>query len=286
MKRIAVVLDSTTLPSEKLKNNPDVYVAPLEVIANGETFVDGLDIHEEDWIRFLEEDATMSTSQPSLKNTFEVLKKVKEGNYDHVFVLTLSSHLSGTHNGFELAQQELQVPNLEVIDTLSIAGPITIMAENIFEYNQQGRSVDEIRDMIHTMMDHCETYIHPGTLKRLMFSGRMNKAVGSLANLLKLKVLLALKNKAEQIDKHDVYRTEKKLISEIVNQFDKMGVNSKEWVIFMLELQAKEKSEVYEKAIKDHFGDIEVRREMLPGVIATHVGLGVIGVQAVKKEIN
>lgn len=286
MNRIAVVLDSTTLPSKKLKNNPDVYVVPLEVIANGETYVDGLDIHEEDWIRFLEEDITMSTSQPSLKNTFEVLKNVKEGNYDHVFVLTLSSHLSGTHNGFELAQQELQVPNLEVIDTLSVVGPITIMAENIFEYNQQGRSVDEIRDMIYTMMDHCETYIHPGTLKRLMFSGRMNKAVGSLANLLKLKVLLALKNKAEQIDKHDVYRTEKKLISEIVSQFDKMGVNSKEWVIFILELQAKEKSEVYEKAIKDHFGDIEVRREMLPGVIATHVGLGVIGVQAVKKEIN
>ena len=40
MKRIAVVTDSTTLDSPKLLNHPDLYVAPLEVIANGKTYED------------------------------------------------------------------------------------------------------------------------------------------------------------------------------------------------------------------------------------------------------
>lgn len=286
MKKIAVVLDSTTLPSEKLKNHPDVYIAPLEVIANGKTYVDGVDIHYQDWVKFLEEDATMSTSQPSLLNTLNVLNKVKNANYDHVFVLTLSGHLSGTHNGFELANKEVGIENIDIIDTLSIAGPITIMAEKILEYNENSKSIEEIRQMIYTLMDHNETYIYPATLKRLIFSGRMNKTVGSLANLLKLKVLLALKNKAEQIDKHDVVRTEKKLISEVVSQLEKLGVNSTDWVIYMLELESKEKSQLFEDAIVNRFNGIEVRREMLPGVIATHVGLGVVGIQAVRKEIS
>lgn len=285
MKKIAVILDSTTLPSEILRNHPDVYTAPLEVIVDGQTYVDGVDIVEEDWIRFLKEERTMSTSQPSLLNTLNVLREVKNQNYDHVFVLTLSGHLSGTHNGFELANNEVQIENIDIIDTLSIAGPITIMAEQILEYNEKGRDIEEIRQMIYTLMDHNETYIYPATLQRLIFSGRMNKTVGSLANLLKLKLLLALKNKAQQIDKHEIFRTEKKLISEVVKQYREMGVNEKDWVLFMLEIQSKEKSLEFENALKAEFGDIEVRREMLPGVIATHVGLGVVGIQAVRKEL-
>lgn len=286
MRNIAVILDSTTLPSEKLKNNPHVYIAPLEVIVNGKTHVDGVDIKYQDWVRYLQEEATMSTSQPSLLNTLTIMNEVKDKNYDHVFVLSLSSHLSGTHNGFELAQNEVGLPNIDIIDTLTIAGPVTIMAEKIFEYNQQGKSIEVIKEMINVIIDHNESYIYPETLKRLIFSGRMNKAVGSLANMLKLKVLLALKNKAEQIDKHEIFRTERKLIAEIISQFEKLGVTGPEWVVFMLDLEAKEKSELFEQSITEAFPGIEIRREMLPGVIATHVGLGVIGIQAVRKELN
>lgn len=284
MKKIAVVIDSTTLDSPKLLNHPDVYIAPLEVIVNGQTFEDRIELQEQDWINYLKEDATMTTSQPSLKNTIDILKEVKEKNYDHVFVLPLTSHLSGTYNGFILANNELQLENIDIIDTLSIAGQITIMAEKVLEYAQEGRSIEEIKDMIYTLRDNNVTYIYPATLKRLMFSGRMNKAVGSFASLLKLKLLLVLENKGEQIEKHDIYRTEKKLLTNLIDQFKNMNVNEKDWVFFILEIENKEGASQIEEILKQEFGNVEIRKEMLPGVIATHVGLGVLGVQAVLKE--
>ena len=284
MKRIAVVTDSTTLDSPKLLNHPDLYVAPLEVIANGKTYEDRVELQEEDWINFLKADATMTTSQPSLKNTIDVLKKARDGGYDHIFVLPLTSNLSGTYNGFVLANNELEIENLEIIDTKAIAGQITVMIEKVFEYAKQGRSVEDIRSMIYTLMDNNITYIYPATLKRLVASGRMNKAVGSLASLLKLRLLLVLENKGEQIEKHEIYRTEKKLYADLVQQFKNMNVNEDDWVIYVLHVENKEGADHLSTILKEHFGNIEIRFEMLPGVIATHVGLGVLGVQAVSKE--
>lgn len=285
MKKIAIVLDSTTLPSEKLKNHPDVYVAPLEVIADGKTYRDGVDLVEEDWVRFLKEDVTMTTSQPSLKNTIDVLKEVKSKNYEHIFVLPLTSNLSGTYNSFVLANNELQVENLEIIDTLSIAGQLTIIAEKIFEWNEEGKSIDEIREMILKLADHNVTYIYPATLKRLILSGRMNKAVGSFANLLKLRLLLVFENKGKQIERHDIYRTEKKLYSEMMEQLRKTGVEPEKWMIYVLSVENPEGVEKLSNMLREEFGDIEIREETLPGVISTHVGIGVLGVQAQLKEV-
>lgn len=285
MKKIAVVLDSTALESPRLKNNPDVYVAPLEVIVDGKTYEDRKDIKEADWISFLKKDATMTTSQPSLKNTIDILKEVQSKEYDHVFVLSIASNLSGTFNGFELANNELQLENIDLIDTYTIAGPVTIMAENIFKYNEEGKSIEEIRDMLNKMIDLNVTYVYPATLKRLIFSGRMNKTVGSLANLLKLKVLLVLKNKGEQIEKHDVYRTEKKLFAQLVEEFKKMGVNEKDWVFYVMDIENEAGIQQLKSILQKEFGQVEIRQEMLPGVIATHVGIGVLGVQVVKRNV-
>jgi len=88
---------------------------------------------------------------------------------------------------------------------------------------KKAESIDEIREMILKLADHNVTYIYPATLKRLILSGRMNKAVGSFANLLKLRLLLVFENKGKQIERHDIYRTEKKLYSEMMEQLRKTG---------------------------------------------------------------
>lgn len=283
MKNIGIIVDSTALLTDKVKNHPDVYSVSLAVVVNQEHYLDGKDIDQKGWTDFLAQDADMTTSQPSLADTINVLELVKSKNYDHVFVLPITKHLSGTHDGFLMANQEIKLKNTTFYDTLSIAGPIGYMAEVLLELAQKDATYEEMIDALDTIRDHNQTLIYPATLNRLIKSGRMNKTVGNLASVLKLKPVLIFENKGKKIEKLDVVRTEKKVLSLFIDNMRQLGANE-EWIFYLLEVNH---TPVYDKMkvqLKEAFGQqIEIRDCFLPGVIATHVGLDVLGIQCVKK---
>lgn len=283
MRKIAIVVDSTCLLSEAMKNNPDVYSAPLSVIVNEQEYKDLIDLNEADWIRFLSEDSTMTTSQPQTSVVVDLLSEVKEKSYDFVYILSITSQLSGTLNSFNIGINMTQLTNYELIDTYTIAGPVGYMAEAIWEMNELGLDHETIMDHLQNPLHHNETLISPETLNRLVKSGRMSKTTGLLGSLLKLKPVLKFSHHDESIDKHEVVRSERKVYETIIKRLQDEGINAQNYIIYLLNVNAKDRVESFEAKLLEAFPNIEVRHEMLPGVIATHVGIGTLGVQFVKK---
>lgn len=283
MRKIAIIADSAATFNPQIASHPDLFIAQLTLTVDKRDYLDRKDFDHEMLIEAIKADKEMTTAMPSLGEIMRVYKEVESKGYDHIFVLSVSSNVSGTYNGFVLVQNELQIPNLEVIDTYSIAGVVGEMTELVFDLNEQGESLDQIRDAINYLIDNTMVFILPNSLNRLVKSGRVNKAVGTLTSLLKLKVVLIFKNKGKEIEKYDIYRTQKKALDKITEGLKNFGVSAKEWKLIIL--KSDETSPVKEmvESLKSTFNDVEIILHNLPSTLVLHGGLGTIVIQAVKK---
>lgn len=283
MRKIAIVVDSTALLSETLKEHPDVYMAPLSVIVNEQEYQDLIDLKEEDWISFLKEDATMTTSQPHTQVVVDILNEIKKKDYDFTYILSITSELSGTLNSFSIGIEMTDFTHYELIDTFTIAGPVGYMADAILEMNQQGVGHNDIMIALQDSLNNNGSIISPETLNRLVKSGRMSKTSGMLGSLLKLKPILYFEHHMKAIEKLEVVRSERKVLSTFIEHLEKRGVNAEDYIIYFLNVDADERTDALTVKIDEAFPGIEKRYNMLPGVIATHVGIGTLGLQYVKK---
>lgn len=283
MRKIAIVVDSTALLSETLKEHPDVYMAPLSVIVNEQEYQDLIDLKEEDWISFLKEDATMTTSQPHTQVVVDILNEIKKKDYDFTYILSITSELSGTLNSFSIGIEMTDFTRYELIDTFTIAGPVGYMADAILEMNQQGVGHNDIMIALQDSLNNNGSIISPETLNRLVKSGRMSKTSGMLGSLLKLKPILYFEHHMKAIEKLEVVRSERKVLSTFIEHLEKRGVNAEDYIIYFLNVDADERTDALTVKIDEAFPGIEKRYNMLPGVIATHVGIGTLALQYVKK---
>lgn len=280
MKNIGIIVDSSTILTPNLKESPNVHLVPLEVIVEGQSYKDGIELTPEKWVEFLSEDKAMSTSQPTLAQTLSVFQEVAAKNYDHVFVLSLAGTLSGTLNNFMMAKGQLDYENFEVIDTQTVGGAVSAMVQEIQYGIEKDASLDEIRRRIRTIINHNDTFVKAGSLERLIKSGRVNNTIGKVASLLKLNILLSFRNKESSISKEDIFRTHKKLVNRLVDLAKEKQPN----LIYILDCEAPKEVQDLKEKLEEALGPVPIVLDSVPGVLATHVGLGTIGIQLIRRE--
>ncbi len=280
MSKIAVVVDSSTILSERMLKHPDVYVVNIKVA------VDTMEVEnftKEDLFRAFEKNQLLQTSQPSIQEANNLFSMILKKDYDHVLVLSVSKELSGTFNGLTLAARLSDDSRLEVIDTQTIAGAVGYMVECVIDAAENNQTYDSIKEMLNQLISNTMAFLLPQTLKRLMLSGRVNRAVGTFSDFMKLKIVLVLKNKGNQIEKFDIVRTETRAFSKMMDAFADFGVNSKDYLVMLMSVDDSAPMAKVKKAIFERFSSIELREIELPTVLASHGGLGVIAIQCIKK---
>lgn len=283
MKRYAIIIDSSTTVPESLKDHPDIYMTHLSFTIDGKEFKDRLDLSYDDFLDALRADKEMTSSMPAFGEVMRVYQEVSSKDYEHIFVVSVSSKLSGTYNAFYMVQEELQIENLTLVDSLTVAGPLGVMCEAIIELSKVDAEVVEVLEFLDFLIDNTISFLLPLNLNRVIKSGRVNKTVGTLTNLLRLKVILFLENKASSIEKYDVVRTQKKALSRISEALQQFGVNAKEYAVIVSGVD--ETSPIIEtiEKLKETFGSsLQITRQMLPSILALHGGLGSITIQAIK----
>lgn len=280
MSKIAVVVDSSTILSQRMLTHPDVYVVNIKIAVDTEEVEN---FTKDDLFRAFEKDQLLQTSQPSIQEANSLFTKILEKDYEHVLVLSISKELSGTFNGLTLAARLSEDTRLEVIDTQTIAGAVGYMAECVIDFAEKNQSYESIKEMLNHLIQNTMAFLFPQTLKRLMLSGRVNRAVGTFSDFMKLKIVLVLKNKGSQIEKFDIVRTETRAFSKMMDAFADFGVNSKEYLFMLMSVDESAPTAKIKKAIFERFSSIELREIELPTVLASHGGLGVLGIQCIKK---
>lgn len=279
MKKIAIITDSSVSFTNQEVIDFDVHIAPLTITHNGISYTDGVDITNIELNEMLRRHEKVTTSQPNIGTIINILEECKQGDYDHVFILSIGTALSGAYGAFQHALNEVPMDNATLVNTYSITGPVQQMVRAIRQYNSEGRSIEDMTRKIYEIVDDQVSYLYPESLAQVIQSGRVSKASATVASLLRVNVLLCLKNKDDAIEKLALARTHKKIFQAIVDDFIANNVTNKTHDIYLLESEGMERLLEFKSYLTEKMGEFKSHMVNLPAAVATHGGLGCIAVQ-------
>ena len=95
MSRIAVITDSNSGITQAMGKEMGIYVIPMPFFINGELFLEDISLTQEEFYKKLDEDADISTSQPSPGDVIDLWEKLLK-EYDEIVHIPMSSGLSST----------------------------------------------------------------------------------------------------------------------------------------------------------------------------------------------
>lgn len=279
MKNIAIVTDSSVSFTKEQIKERQLYVVPLTIIYGDQELFDQVNISTEQVRNILLNDELLSTSQPNIGTLIDIFNEIKEKQYDHIFILPLSHHLSGTFNSFKQAVEQVDLNNYTLIETETLVGPVQRAVDLILKLNKEGKSIQEIIFSLNRLFNHTESYVLPKTLKQLKASGRISKSAATMASLLKIKPVLKLENKGTTIEKFATARTENKAMMTIVKDLIKNDITPKTHVLNLLHSEAESEIHTLLNLIEQEIGSFEYNISSLPAVLTVHAGVGTIVLQ-------
>ena len=283
MSKIAIVTDSNSTISPLLAKELGVFVAPIQVNLEGKEYRDMIDLQPEDVVEALQTHKNIMTSQPNIGFVENLFHQLKADGYDHIIAIALSSVLSGTYQTFCLGAANAQVENMiSIIDTLTTCGPCkqaTIVAKKMAD---EGKSVQEIVNIVNIMAKDSKTYILPDNLEQLIHGGRVKGATALLGTLLKIKLLLTLDYEVPTIEKMETSRTDIKLFQAVVEDMKKRGNTPKTHKVFLPSCESVGRVEAFKNYLNEKAPGYEIEHIVLPAGIAGHTGFA-FGVQPVLK---
>ena len=275
---LRIVVDSTfNLDSRFIEENR-ITVVPLNVIINGESFRDDVDVSIDDVMNALQSGKKVSSSQPSPATYVEVIETLKEEGATDILCLTISSTLSGTYQSAIIAQQEVEGVNFHVVDTLSTSVGAEIIAELTVEKVKENYSIEQLIHYIEHIKKNSGILMNFENLNTLKMSGRITRIKAAIGNLIKVKPIIEYINgKVLILNK---LRTEKNVVAYIVERIkSEVKVSTKRVLIYISHANAIERVVRVADALKEGINTavVKISRQISP-VIAINLGYGGIGV--------
>ncbi|MDH6366678.1 MULTISPECIES: DegV family protein [unclassified Breznakia] len=283
MKNYLIVCDTTSAMDFEMADALGVELLPLSVIINEREFKDLIDIDKETLYRELENGVVPTTSQPSIGYVTQRMEQWKQKDYEAILIFTCSSSLSGANHTYHMVKEDLGMSNVYIIDTRSVAAPILDCVRTAKQMASEDKSVDEILQVIDLKCKNSFSYLYPESLTQLKRGGRISPIAANVASLLRIKILLYLKEDGSVVDKFAVARTETKLVSEAVDKLRSLNVTALTHKAYILHANNIKGAQKVEKIAKAYFDDIECEIIELPTVLTCHGGLGCVAVQTTLK---
>jgi DegV family protein with EDD domain len=210
--KIAISTDTSCTISKALAEKLNIKVFPLNVIVNGEEFLDGISINQEKLKDDMVAGKTIKTSTPPPASIIEYFKNLFDEGYDQIIHFTISSQLSSMNQLFNFISEEEFNKKIVVIDSYAVS---TLMLSHVlyaYEEINKGTSIDDILSAIEERKQNNAVVFIPENLNALKNGGRISPAIALLGNMIGLKPILTLKE--GKLDKDTMARNAKKAMSE------------------------------------------------------------------------
>lgn len=188
-----IVVDSCCELPEELKHDPRYEIVPLTLIV-GESY-ERLDDDGFDQKEFLRAVAECPVSPRSACPSPEKYMEAYRTDADHVYVVTLSSKLSGSYNsavlGKNLYHETYGEKQIYVVDSRSASCGETQIAMQIARWEDEGMGYEEITEKIEKFTDGMHTYFVLDNLDTLRKNGRLSGVKALVASTLSIKPVMA-----------------------------------------------------------------------------------------------
>lgn len=281
MSQVRIVTDSTADIPIELRDRFGIAMVPLKVLFGQDVFRDAVDIGPEQFYARLAESSDMpTTSQPSPVEFQEVYQKLAEEGGGPIISIHLSSKLSGTYQSALLAKTLVEGDaDIEVVDSRSASYGIGLLVVAAAEAAKQGKSKEEILELITNLRQTQRLYFLVDTLEYLHKGGRIGKAAALFGSLLNIKPILSLSPDGE-VYSVDKIRGQKKAMARIIELLQQ-DLGGKPIHLVLAYTTERETAEELKSLISQQFALKSVHYTHIGPVIGTHVGPGTVAAFAV-----
>ena len=203
MKKVAVVTDSNAGIRQKEAKELGIFVLPMPFTIDDQTYYEDINLTHEEFFEKQLNGAEIFTSQPVVGNVKELWDQILK-DYDEIVHIPMSSGLSGScQTAMMLAQQYDN--RVFVVDSQRISVTQKYDVIDAKRLADQGKSGQEICDILTENKLNASIYITVNTLDYLKKGGRITPAAALLGGMLKIKPILQIQG--EKLDSFAKTRT-------------------------------------------------------------------------------
>lgn len=268
-----IIVDSTADLLPEIKER--VHTVPLTVHFGDEEYIDGITIdYKTFYEKLIESDVLPTTSQATPNAFIKEFEKAKNAGESAV-VITLASKFSGTYQSAMIAAEDYE--NIYIVDSSTVAMGTGILVELAFRLLDEGRSAEEIAQILETEKKNIVVVALVDTLEYLKKGGRVSKTVAFAGSVLNIKPVLSVTD--GEINMLGKARGSKMGNNLLVQEIDKAGgIDFTRPVLLgysgisdaLLLKYIEDSRYIWEGNLK------EVRYTTVGSVIGTHAGPGAV----------
>jgi len=263
---------SCDLTKDEILNMNIAYV-PFTIAIDGEDYKDNNDLDIEEFLNKMENSKNpIKTACPS---PYDYLKVIEENLDRDIYLLTISSELSGSYNSAKIAEKEAlekyEDLKITVIDSKSASAGQTRIALkmiDIIEKNDFETSIKLIRDEV----EKQETMFVLESMQNLIKNGRIKKTTGLIANVLNIRPLM-IANDGE-IELYEVCRGTKKSLDKMTKAIGTVKDEKDLDLITISYVRNNKRAEKLEQLIKETYKEVKVHIRHTNGLSSGYADLG------------
>lgn len=203
MKKIAIVTDSNAGIRQKEAKELGIFVLPMPFTIDDQTYYEDINLTHEEFFEKQLSGAEIFTSQPVVGNVKELWDQILN-DYDEIVHIPMSSGLSGSCQTAMMLSQEYD-NRVFVVDSQRISVTQKYDVIDAKRLADQGKSGQEICDILTKNKLNASIYITVNTLDYLKKGGRITPAAALLGGMLKIKPILQIQG--EKLDSFAKTRT-------------------------------------------------------------------------------
>lgn len=292
MKKIAIMTDSNSGITQKEAAGLGISVLPMPFMINDTTYFEDINLTQDRFYEFLENDAVVSTSQPSPDSLIHMFHKLL-AEYDEVVHIPMSSGLSGScQTACMLAQEPEFAGKVFVVNNQRISVTQTQSVLDATELAKKGYEGAQIKKILEEDKFNSSIYIMLDTLFYLKKGGRITPAAAALGTLLKLKPVLQIQG--EKLDAFAKARTKsagksmmlQAIKNDIENRFGGFDKSAKERVtLHIAYTKDAEEAELWKQKVMEAFPGFRLKMAPLSLSVACHIGPGALALACTRNLI-
>lgn len=282
MPQVAIVTDSVVSIPESIIENLNIHWVPYYIHRGEEVLRDLVTIQREAFYEWLPNAQELPlTASPGPGDYLEMYEKlVNEEDVNEIISIHMTSKGSGAYQAAKTAQSMIKdkMPDLqvEVVDTLNVSMCHGWMVIEAARASLQGRSLNDIVNIVKNMIPSTQMLQTADTLKYLYMGGRIGKAKHLVGTLLNIKPLIGMVDGV--IVPLGQARSRKKVYQMIVDKVDAAVGEIGKIKVAYVHAAAYEEAEKIKALLETRLDCVESIIAELSPALGVHTGPGTVGV--------
>lgn len=275
--------DTSCLVDNEAMKKLDISIFPLNVIVDGEEYLDGVTINQNQLLKYMRDGKKIQTSTPPIFDVVEYFNGLFAKGYEHIIHFTISSKLSSMYQLFCNVAKEHFDGKLTIVDSYALSS--VMLSHVLYAYDEanKGTAVEKIVRGIEDRKKETFIAFIPENLVALKNGGRISPTIAVIGDVIGIKPVINLAD--GELKKECMVRNIKKTFKDKVDvALGKYSTKDYDFSVVSFDGNPSIVHNVIDY-VGEKIGVDNVVVGIIPINVCAHCGPGTIGL-IVSKKIN